>query len=59
MFETKAKKMECSEGIENLENYEKALMEQLSRTTQKRDEKMQIIRDINSSTKHINKKTQD
>jgi len=27
-------------------------MEQLSRTTQKRDEKMQVIRDINSSKKH-------
>ena len=39
VMETKAKKMECAQGIENLENYEKALMEQLSRTTQKRDEK--------------------
>lgn len=55
VMETKAKKMECAQGIENLENYEKALMEQLSRTTQKRDEKMQIIRDINSSTKHLSK----
>jgi len=55
VMETKAKKMECSQGIENLENYEKALMEQLSRTTQKRDEKMQIIRDINSSCLHLSK----
>lgn len=35
-------------------------MEQLSQTTQKRDEKMQIIRDINSNNKHnIRMKTQN
>jgi len=53
VIETKAKKLAAAEEIENLENIEKALMDQLSRTTQKRDEKMQIIRDINSSTRNI------
>lgn len=37
--------------IDSLENIEKALMEQLSKTTQKRDEKMQIIRTINNGVK--------
>jgi len=53
VFETKQKRMQANEEIENLELMEEALMEQLSRTTQKRDEKMQIIRDINSGTKNI------
>jgi len=59
-METKEKKLAVTSEIEQLENIEKALMEQLSRTTQKRDEKMQIIRDINSNNKHSMKmKTQN
>lgn len=53
VMETKEKKLAVSSEIEQLENIEKALMEQLSRTTQKRDEKMQIIKDINSSNRHM------
>lgn len=45
----KEEKSHVTGDIEHLEQMEKALMETLSRTTQKRDEKMSIIRTINST----------
>jgi len=47
--EMKSEKTQVNSEIENLEAEEKALMEQLSRTTQKRDEKMHVIRQINQT----------
>jgi len=49
--EIHTEKSQVSTNIESLEQMEKALMEQLSRTTQKREEKMKIIREINTNLK--------